>query len=114
MGLSKRQIDWALYALFVAAIMAAPLIMEAFWLNRVAKYLVYGMLGVAIALSWGYAGILNLGQGLFFGGRRFVGGGKLNVFHRGAHLVCPRISDVSLAKSSVEAGQHKNGKKKCG
>ena len=25
------------------------------------------MLGVAIALSWGYAGILNLGQGLFFG-----------------------------------------------
>ena len=25
------------------------------------------MLGVAICLSWGYAGILNLGQGLFFG-----------------------------------------------
>ena len=40
---------------------------DEFWLNRIAKYLVYGMLGVAIALSWGYAGILNLGQGLFFG-----------------------------------------------
>ena len=36
-------------------------------LNRIAKFLVYGMLGVAVALSWGYAGILNLGQGLFFG-----------------------------------------------
>ncbi len=25
------------------------------------------MLGIAISLSWGYAGVLNLGQGLFFG-----------------------------------------------
>ncbi|WP_205520942.1 urea ABC transporter permease subunit UrtC [Propylenella binzhouense] len=47
--------------------MLAPLVFDPFWLNRIAKYLVYGMLGVAIALSWGYAGILNLGQGLFFG-----------------------------------------------
>ncbi len=69
---SKRQIDWAMYALFVAAIMVAPLIMESFWLNRVAKYLVYGMLGAAIALSWGYAGILNLGQGLFFGAGAYM------------------------------------------
>src|SRR3984957_2149839 len=64
---SKRVIDWIVYAAFVALIMVAPLVMEPFWLNRVAKYLVYGMLGIAVALSWGYAGILNLGQGLFFG-----------------------------------------------
>jgi len=38
--LSKRRIEWAMYALFVVAIMVAPLIMESFWLNRVAKYLV--------------------------------------------------------------------------
>ncbi len=70
--LSKRRIEWAMYALFVVAIMVAPLIMESFWLNRVAKYLVYGMLGVAVALSWGYAGILNLGQGLFFGAGAYM------------------------------------------
>ena len=64
---TKRTLDFAAYAIFIALIMAAPLVMDEFWLNRVAKYLVFGMLGIAIALSWGYAGILNLGQGLFFG-----------------------------------------------
>jgi urea transport system permease protein len=65
--LTKRHLDFAAYVIFVALIMMAPLVMDEFWLNRVAKYLVFGMLGIAIALSWGYAGILNLGQGLFFG-----------------------------------------------
>lgn len=60
--------DRGIYALFILIVMGLPLVMEdVFWLNRIAKYLVYGMLGIAIALSWGYAGILNLGQGLFFG-----------------------------------------------
>ena len=52
--------------------MCAPLLLDPFWLNRIAKYLVYGMLGVAVALSWGYAGILNLGQGLFFGAGAYM------------------------------------------
>ena len=68
----KRRIDWAIYAAFVVLVMLLPLVMDAFWLNRVAKYLVYGMLGVAVALSWGYAGILNLGQGLFFGAGAYM------------------------------------------
>lgn len=55
------------YVAFIVACLAMPLFMDVFWLNRFAKYLVFGMLGIAIALSWGYAGILNLGQGLFFG-----------------------------------------------
>jgi urea transport system permease protein len=52
--------------------MLAPLVLEPFWLNRIAKYLVYGMLGIAVALSWGYAGVLNLGQGLFFGAGAYM------------------------------------------
>src|SRR6202163_1731140 len=64
---TRRQFEIAAYALFILAIMTAPLVMEPFWLNRIAKYLVFGMLGIAVALSWGYAGILNLGQGLSFG-----------------------------------------------
>ncbi|HEU0149460.1 MAG TPA: urea ABC transporter permease subunit UrtC [Bradyrhizobium sp.] len=52
--------------------MLVPLVMDPFWLNRIAKYLVFGMLGIAVALSWGYAGILNLGQGLFFGAGAYM------------------------------------------
>ena len=61
-------VDVFAYGMYIAAILLMHLVMaDPFWLNRIAKYLVFGMLGVAIALSWGYAGILNLGQGLFFG-----------------------------------------------
>jgi urea transport system permease protein len=64
----RRYLDLAAYAVFIAAILLLPSVLDdVFWLNRISKYLVYGMLGVAISLSWGYAGILNLGQGLFFG-----------------------------------------------
>lgn len=60
--------DFFAYSLFFILVLILPLLVpDPFWLNRLAKYLVYGMLGVAIAVSWGYAGILNLGQGLFFG-----------------------------------------------
>ncbi len=63
-----RSVTIAAYASFVAALMLLPLVVsDPFWLNRFAKYCVYGILGVSIALSWGYAGVLNLGQGLFFG-----------------------------------------------
>src|ERR1700682_2972561 len=63
----KRRVEIAIYLAFFALVMCAPVVLEPFWLNRIAKYLVFGMLGVAVALSWGYAGILNLSQGLFFG-----------------------------------------------
>jgi urea transport system permease protein len=69
---SRQKYDWLLYGLFVIAILLAPLMLDEFWLNRIAKYLVFGMLGIAVALSWGYAGILNLGQGLFFGAGAYM------------------------------------------
>src|ERR1700761_4332766 len=68
----KRRIEIAIYLAFFALIMCAPLVLDPFWLNRIAKYLVFGMLGVAVALSWGYAGIINLGQGLFFGAGAYM------------------------------------------
>lgn len=69
---AKRNVEFVAYAVFIALILCAPLIAGDFWLNRIAKYLVYGMLGIAVALSWGYAGILNLGQGLFFGAGAYM------------------------------------------
>jgi urea transport system permease protein len=63
-----RSVTIAAYALFCAAILLLPTVLhDPFWLNRFAKYCVFGILGVSVALSWGYAGVLNLGQGLFFG-----------------------------------------------
>lgn len=65
---TPRSVTIAAYVLFCMAVLLLPLFLhDSFWLNRFSKYCVYGMLGVAVALSWGYAGVLNLGQGLFFG-----------------------------------------------
>jgi urea transport system permease protein len=72
MVLKRKHFELLAYGLFIAAIVVAPLLLDDFWVNRLSKYLVYGMLGVAISLSWGYAGILNLGQGLFFGAGAYM------------------------------------------
>src|SRR5580658_3782936 len=72
MVLKRGHLDVLIYIVFIAAIIVAPLLLDDFWLNRLSKYLVYGMLGVAISLSWGYAVILNLGQGLFFGAGAYM------------------------------------------
>ena len=65
--LTQKNFERLAYIAFIGFIFVLPIGMDDFWLNRFSKYLVYGMLGVAISLAWGYAGILNLGQGLFFG-----------------------------------------------
>ena len=44
-----------------------PLALEPFRLNLVGKYLTYGFVALGLVLCWGDAGILSLGQGVFFG-----------------------------------------------
>lgn len=57
-----------LYLAFCMAILLVPLFLDdAFLLNKYSRYLVFAMLAVALSLSWGYAGILNLGQATTFG-----------------------------------------------
>ena len=69
---TKKKLEFLAYAVFILITFMMPLFLDVFWLNRIAKYLVFGMLGVAISLAWGYAGILNLGQGLFFGAGAYM------------------------------------------
>ena len=58
----------AVYAVACAAILLLPsLIDNDYLLNRIARYLVLGILAMSLSLAWGYAGILNLGQALSFG-----------------------------------------------
>jgi urea transport system permease protein len=65
-GRAPRQI--LLYGIVCLAILLVPVLVDdAFLLNKYARYLVFGMLAIALSLSWGYAGILNLGQATTFG-----------------------------------------------
>ncbi len=70
--ITTRNLDRAAYIIFIALILLAPLVLQEFWLNRIAKFLVFGILGVAVSICWGYGGILNLGQGLFFGAGAYM------------------------------------------
>lgn len=64
----KTKTEIAVCALVCLAILLVPVFLDdAFLLNKYARYLVLGMLAIALSLSWGYAGILNLGQATTFG-----------------------------------------------
>jgi urea transport system permease protein len=66
--LGKHKAQLLGYALFCIAILAVPLFVgDAYLLNKFARYLVFGILGLSLSFAWGYAGILNLGQALSFG-----------------------------------------------
>ena len=64
----NKTLQWLFYAAAFAVLGAVPLISDdAFLLNQLAIYGVYGMLAVSISLCWGSGGILNMGQGIAFG-----------------------------------------------
>ena len=59
-------------ALFIALLalvlfVLLPMGLDAFRLNLIGKYLTYGFVALGLVLCWGDAGILSLGQGVFFG-----------------------------------------------
>src|ERR1700734_2734172 len=53
--------------LAVFLVVVLPLCLDNFRLNLVAKYLTYAFVALGLVLCWGSAGILSLGQGVFFG-----------------------------------------------
>lgn len=62
------RVQLAVYSVVCAAIFLLPsFIDDDFLLNKFSRYLVLGILAMALSLSWGYAGILNLGQAMSFG-----------------------------------------------
>src|SRR5580704_17049664 len=58
-------IGFALVAVLVLLIL--PLSLDIFRLNLFGKYLTYAFVALGLVLCWGDAGILSLGQGVFFG-----------------------------------------------
>lgn len=65
---TKTLMQIAVYSVVCLAILLLPFfVQDDFLLNRIARYLVLAMVAMALSLSWGYAGILNLGQAMSFG-----------------------------------------------
>ncbi|MCP4061875.1 MAG: urea ABC transporter permease subunit UrtC, partial [Gammaproteobacteria bacterium] len=54
-------------ALAVLLVVLLPLALDPFRLNMVGKYLTYAFVAIGLVMCWGKAGILSLGQGVFFG-----------------------------------------------
>lgn len=58
------------YSVLILALLlliAIPALTGAFRLGLFAKYLSFAFCAVGLVLTWGYGGILSLGQGIFFG-----------------------------------------------
>ena len=57
-----------LYGIFCFLLFLLPLLVDdPFYLNKSSTYICFGLLAVSLSLSWGYTGILNLGNAVFFG-----------------------------------------------
>lgn len=66
-GFTVDCVGYALFALFVLVVLPWTVDFSGYELNTYARYIALGMVAMALALSWGTAGILNLGQALTFG-----------------------------------------------
>lgn len=65
--LRKTSTQIMLYTVFCLTLLILPVFLDAFLLNKFSRYLVFAILAISLSLSWGYAGILNLGQAATFG-----------------------------------------------
>ncbi|WP_419913984.1 ABC transporter permease subunit [Hoeflea sp.] len=61
----------------LAALLAVPVVFDMFTAYQLGLYLIFGMVGQGIALCWGRAGFLPLGQALFFGLGAYIAGAAL-------------------------------------
>jgi urea transport system permease protein len=69
----------------------SPLSISNFTLNLFGKFLTYAILALGLDLLWGYAGVLSLGHGVFFG---------LGAYAMGMHLML-EIGSKSVYQSSL-------------
>lgn len=74
-------------AIAAVAIFAAPQVLPNFYLGLLAKYLCFAIVAVGIDLTWGYGGMLALGQGMFFGLGGYSVGLFLKLQEAGPHKV---------------------------
>ena len=61
--------DFVIYGVVCFALLFVPALLgeDPFYINKSSTYICLGLLAVSLSLSWGYTGILNLGNAVFFG-----------------------------------------------
>ena len=65
--LSERIGAWIPPVIMLAVLLVAPLVLSEFRIALLGKFLTFAILALALNLIWGYAGMLSLGHGVFFG-----------------------------------------------
>ncbi|MDN6882642.1 urea ABC transporter permease subunit UrtC [Variovorax sp. CAN2819] len=94
---SQRRSDiGSMAAVLVLLALVLPLALDAFRLNLVGKYLAFAFVAIGVVLTWGYGGVLSLGQGMFFG----LGGYMMAMFLK-LEASAPELPDF-MVWSSVE------------
>ena len=73
-----------------------PFVWSSFAAYELGLYLLYGMVGQGIALCWGRAGFLPLGQALFFGIGAYLAGAGLKTFGGESWLLVPVLAGACL------------------
>lgn len=58
---------WAALIIIAVLLILAPLFISEFRMNLLGKFLAFAILAISLDLIWGYAGMLSLGHGVFFG-----------------------------------------------
>jgi urea transport system permease protein len=95
-GTQRRSDAFALAAVALLILAALPALLDPFRLNLVGKYMAFAFVAVGIVLTWGYGGVLSLGQGIFFG----LGGYMMAMFLK-LEASAPDLPDF-MVWSSVE------------
>lgn len=83
-------------AVMLVVLVVLPLLLDAFRLNLVGKYMAFAFVAIGIVLTWGYGGVLSLGQGIFFG----LGGYMMAMFLK-LEASAPELPDF-MVWSSLE------------
>ncbi|MEO8935461.1 MAG: urea ABC transporter permease subunit UrtC [Burkholderiaceae bacterium] len=66
-GTRTRSDAATLAAVAMLILVVLPGVLDPFRLNLIGKYMSFAFVAVGIVLTWGYGGVLSLGQGIFFG-----------------------------------------------
>lgn len=86
----------AVVLVIILLLVVFPLLLDPFRLDLMGKYMSFAFVAIGVVLTWGYGGILSLGQGIFFG----MGGYMMAMFLK-LEASAPELPDF-MVWSSVD------------
>ncbi len=89
--------------LVLVALALVPVLFDMFTAYQLGLYLIYGLVGQGIALCWGRAGFLPLGQALFFGMGAYIAGAVLKTAGDSYLVLLPALALSLLIPAALAA-----------